>query len=139
MPKKCHSLNLPSAVVPNECLACTSPVVLNPSLRSPTSIVDCLKKLCATKGSRIALKTLDYDNIKHSKVDYLPPVFNGDLVFEFPFIGSSSKSFNAKLMVGMDKQNDGHAWTRTNTFHIKNDMGLTFHTASYVGHLCCDN
>jgi hypothetical protein len=71
--------------------------------------VDCLKKLRATKGSRNALKMLDYDNIKHLKVDYLLPIFNGDVVFEFSSIGSSFRSSNAKLMVGMDKQHDGHA------------------------------
>jgi hypothetical protein len=42
-------------------------------------------------------------------------------------------------MVGMDKRHDGHVWTRTNTSHIKSDMGLTFRSASCVGHLRCDN
>ena len=47
--------------------------------------MDYLKRLHATKGSRNALKKVNYDNIKHLKVDYLPPVFNGDVVFEFYF------------------------------------------------------
>jgi hypothetical protein len=42
-------------------------------------------------------------------------------------------------MVGMDKQHDGHVWTRTSTSHIKSDMDLTFRSASCVGHLHCDN
>jgi hypothetical protein len=41
-------------------------------------------------------------------------------------------------MVGMDKRHDGHVWTRTSTSHIKNDTGLTFRSASCVGHLQCD-
>jgi hypothetical protein len=71
--------------------------------------VDCLKRLRATKGSRNALKMLDYDNVKHLKVDYLPSVFNGDIDFEFSSILSSSRNSHAKLMVGMEKRHDGHA------------------------------
>jgi hypothetical protein len=65
-----------------------------------------LKKVRATKDFKNALKMLDYDNVKHLKVDYLPLVFNGDVVFKFPSIGSSSRSSHAKLMVGMDRTND---------------------------------
>jgi hypothetical protein len=81
MPTKCRLRNLPSQDVPNESLACTSRIVLQPGLQSQSSIVDCLKRLRATKDSRNALKKVDYDNIKHLKVDYLPLVFNGDVVF----------------------------------------------------------
>jgi hypothetical protein len=136
---KCRSGNLPSQDVSNESLACTSRTILQPSLQSQNSIVDCLKRLCATKGSRNALKKVDYDNIKHLKVDYLSPIFNGDVVFEFLSIRSSSASPQAGLMVGTDKRHNGHVWTRTSTSHIKNDMGLTFHLASCVGHLHCNN
>jgi hypothetical protein len=101
--------------------------------------VDCLKRLCGTKGSRNALKKADYDNVRHLKMDYLLPVFNGDVVFEFPSIRSSSASSQAGLMMRMDKQHDGHVWTRTSTSHIKNDMGLMFRSASCIGHLRCDN
>jgi hypothetical protein len=98
-----------------------------------------LKRLRTTKGSRNALKKVDYDNVQHLKVDYLPPVFNGDVVFEFRSICSSSTSFQAGFMVRMDKRHDGHVWTRTSISHIKNDMGLTFRSASCVGQLGCDN
>ena len=66
------------------------------------------------------------------------PVFNNDVVFEFPSIRSLSASSQAGLMVGMDKQHNGHIWTRTSTSHIKSNMGLTFHSASSIGHLHCD-
>ena len=42
-------------------------------------------------------------------------------------------------MVGMDKQHDGHVWTKNIISHINNDMGLTCHTSSCIGHLHCDN
>jgi hypothetical protein len=70
--------------------------------------VDCLKRLRATKGSRNVLEKVDYDNVQHLKVDYLPPVFNGDVVFEFPSIRSSSTSSQVGLMMGMDKRHNGH-------------------------------
>jgi hypothetical protein len=128
-PAKCCSGNLPSQDVPTKSLASTSQTVLQPGLQSQSSFLDCLKRLRFTKGSRNALKKVDYDSIKHLKVDYLPPVFNGDVVFEFPSIRSLSASSQAGLMVGMDKRHDGHVWTRTNTSHIKSDMGLTFRSA----------
>jgi hypothetical protein len=101
--------------------------------------VDCLKRLSFTKGSRNALTKVDYDSVQQLKVDYLPLVFNGDVVFEFPSVCSSFASSQAGLMVGMDKRHDGHVWTRTCTSHIKNDMGLTFRSTSCVGHLRCNN
>jgi hypothetical protein len=139
MPAKCRSGNLPSQDVPHESPACTSQIVLQPSLQSQSSVLDCLKRLRFTKGSRNALKKIDYDSVQHLKVDYLPLVFNGDVVFEFPSIRSLLASSQAGLIVGMDKRHDGHVWTRTSTSHIKNDMGLTFHSTSCVGHLRCHN
>jgi hypothetical protein len=102
-PAKCRSGNLPSQDVPNESPACMSQTGLQPGLQSQSSILDCLKRLRFTKGSRNALKKVDYDSIQHLKVDYLLPVFNGDVVFEFPSIRSLSACSQAKLMVGMDK------------------------------------
>jgi hypothetical protein len=98
-----------------------------------------LKRFRFTKGTRNALKKVDYDSVQHLKVDFPPPVFNDDVVFEFPSIHRSSASTQVGLMLGMDKRHDGHVWTRTNTSHIKNDMGLTFRSTSCVGHLHCDN
>ena len=39
----------------------------------------------------------------------------------------------------MDKYLDGHAWTRTHTSNIVNDLGLIFRTSSCCGHLRCEN
>lgn len=78
-------------------------------MKQSNSVVDSLKKLHASKGSRNALKGLDYDTIKFLKVDFLPPVLNGNVVFELPCMESFVGNLHAKLMVGMDKQHDGYA------------------------------
>jgi hypothetical protein len=62
-PAKCHSENLPSQGVPNESPVCTSQTVLQPGLQSQSSAMDCLKRLRFTKGSRNALKKVDYDSV----------------------------------------------------------------------------
>jgi hypothetical protein len=98
-----------------------------------------LEEAHASKGSRNALKKLDYDIVKLQRVDYLSLIFNGDVVFEFLQFRSSIRNFQAKLMVGMDKQHDGHTWTKTITSHIKNDMDLMLCTSSCACHLWCDN
>jgi hypothetical protein len=101
--------------------------------------VECLRKLSASKGSRNALKRLDYDTIKLLRMDFLPPVFNSDLVFELLPIGNPSMDSQVKLMVGMNKQHDRQALTKTITSHIKDDMSLTFCSSSFIGHFRCDN
>jgi hypothetical protein len=108
MPTKCLSRNCPSHDVPNDSHACTSQTVLQPGFQSQSNVLDCLKRLHATKDSRNALKKVDYNGVQHLKVDYLLPVFNGDVVFEFPSICSLSASSQAGLIVGMDKRHDGH-------------------------------
>jgi hypothetical protein len=99
----------PSLDVPDESLACTSRTSLHPGLKPQSIVVECLKKLRTSKGSRNAFKRLDYNIVKHLKVDYLPLVFNSDIVFEFPPIGSSTRNSQAKCILDMDKQHGGHA------------------------------
>jgi hypothetical protein len=72
-------------------------------LKQSNGVVDYLRKLHASKGSRNALKGLDYDTIKFLKMDFLPPVLNGDVVFELPSIESFIGNLHTRLMVGMDK------------------------------------
>jgi hypothetical protein len=107
--------------------------------KESVSLLQSLRSLQTSKGSRNVLKRLNYETFDIQKVDFLPPTFNGDVVFELPPIKISSVQSQAKLMVGMDKRHDAHAWTKTITSHIKNDMGLTFHTLSYLGHFRCGN
>jgi hypothetical protein len=103
------------------------------------SVVDSLKRIRATKGTRNVFKSLDFDSLDIQRVQFLPPLFNGDVLFEFPPVDTSDLQPNAKLMHGMDKRHDGHAWTKTVTSHIKSDMSLTFRTSTCVGHLRCEN
>jgi hypothetical protein len=138
-PSKTPSQISPSHDPPRESQRCPNKSFSQPGLKQPRSIVDYLRKLHASKGSRNALKGLDYDAVKLLRVDFLPLIFNGDVVLKLPPMGSSVKNLQAKLMAGMDKRHDGHAWTKTITSHIKNDMGLTFCTSSCVGHLRCNN
>jgi hypothetical protein len=101
------------------------------------SVVDSLKRLRAYRGARNAFRSLDYDSLDIQRVQFLPPTFNGDVLFELPPVDMSALQSHAKLMHGMDKHHDGHAWTKTIISHIKNNMNLTFRTSTCVGHFHC--
>jgi hypothetical protein len=108
-------------------------------LQKSLSVVNSLKRIWATKGARNVFKILDFDSLDIQSVQFLPPSFNGDVLFELPSVDTSGFQTSAKLMYGIDKRHDGHAWTKTVTSHIKSDMSLTFHTSTFVGHLRCEN
>jgi hypothetical protein len=111
---------------------------LPPNVVHPTSlsIVDSLKRIRASKGVRNVFKTLDFDTLNVQRVKFLPPTFNGDVLFELPPIDTSGPFH---MMHGMDKRHDGHAWTKIVTSNIKSDMSLTLHTSTCIGHLRCEN
>ena len=48
--------------------------------------------------------------MKHETIPFLPPVFDGDVIFELPPCGPSSSASGAKNLEGMDKRYDGHPW-----------------------------
>jgi hypothetical protein len=100
------------------------------------SVVDSLRRIRASKGVKNVLKTLDFDSLDIQRVKFLPPTFNGDVLFELPLVDTSGPFH---MMHGMDKRHDGHAWTKTVTSNIKSDMSLIFRTSTYIGHLCCEN
>jgi hypothetical protein len=100
------------------------------------SIVDSLKRIRASKGTRNVFKTLDFDSLDMQRVQFLPPIFNGNVLFELPPVDLTGPFH---MMHGMDKRHDGHAWTKTITSNIKSDMSLTFCTSTYIGHLRCEN
>jgi hypothetical protein len=100
------------------------------------SVVDSLRRIRASKGVRNVFKTLDFDTFDIQRVKFLPPTFNGDVLFELPPVDTLGPFH---MMHGMDKRHDGHAWTKTVTSNIKNDMSLTFRTFTYIGHLHCEN
>ena len=79
------------------------------------------------------LKKLEYDTLQIQEVNFLPPRFDGNMLFIFPFVGVSSSHTKAKPMDGMDKRYDGHVWTKIQTTNITNNMGLVCRFSSYVG------
>jgi hypothetical protein len=96
-----------------------------------------LKPLASILGSRNELATVDYDKISYYKVQYLPLLYNGDVIFELlPSLVSASSFKNG--MDGTDKRFDGHTWCRTITSNIHNSQGLTFRKSSYAGQLVCN-
>jgi hypothetical protein len=95
-----------------------------------------LRRIRASKGVRNVFKTLDFDSLDIQRVKFLPPTFNGDVLFELPPVDTSGPFH---MMYGMDKRHDGQAWTKTVTSNIKSDMSLTFRTSTCIGHLRCEN
>ena len=103
------------------------------------SVVDSLKKLQASKGAMNAFRNLDYGNLDIQKVQFLPPFLNGNVLFELPPLDMSALQSYTKLKHRMDKHHYNHAWTKTITSHIKNDMSLMFYTSICIGHFHCEN
>ena len=85
------------------------------------------------------LKQLDYDNIKNVSVDFLPPQFDGDVLFFLPSVEASAAHSKARSMEGMDKLYNGRMWIKTMTTNITNNFNLTFWSSTCVGHLHCEN
>jgi hypothetical protein len=94
--------------------------------------MDCLRCLASFLGYRNELASVDYAKIAYYKVQYLPPSYNGNVIFELP-PSCVSASTSKNTMDGMDKQFDGHTWCRTITFNIHNSQGLTFKKSSCIG------
>ena len=88
------------------------------------------------KGVRNVFKTLDFNTLDIQRVKFLPPTFNGDVLFVLSLV---DKSGSFHMMHGMDKRHDGHVWTKTVTSNIKSDVNLTFHTSTCIDHLRCEN
>ena len=115
-----------------------SPAVPSTS-KPPPPIVQYLRRLGSMPGSKIVFKKIDYDKIKIQEVNHLAPCFDGTQSFVLPEAEVSSSQSRTKSMDGMDKQYDGHVWTKTQTTNITNDVGLAFCSSTCVGHLQCQN
>ena len=109
------------------------------SLVQSQCIVQSLRKLTQMPGRKNILKRLDYNKIKTMEVEFLPPTYDGDVLFILPAMGSSSSHSKAKSMFGMDKRYDGHVWTKIVTTNINNVLDLSFQSSSCVGHLRYEN
>jgi hypothetical protein len=102
------------------------------------SVMQCLRRLASFPESINKLASIDYDKIAYHKVQYLPPLYNGDVIFELP-LSQVSTSTSKNTMDRMDKWLDGYTWCRNITSNIHNNQGLTFRKSLYVGQLVCDN
>jgi hypothetical protein len=100
--------------------------------------MQCLRRLASLPGSKNELASIDYNKIAYHKVQYLPPSYNGDVIFELP-PSRVSTSTSKNTMDGIDKRFDGHTWCRTITSNIHNSQGLTFRKSSYAGQLIYNN
>ena len=67
------------------------------------SVANCLKKLWASKGSRIIFRSLNYGIFDMQRVKFFPTVFNSNVVFELPKVEKVVLHFHRKLMHKMDK------------------------------------
>jgi hypothetical protein len=85
------------------------------------------------------LIAIDFDSIDVCEVKYLPPSFDGDVIFILPPINVDVSSTYGRSMDGTDKMCDGHLWCTTKTTNIQNNFGLSFRRSSYAGHLQCTN
>ena len=77
--------------------------------------------------------------MKHECVPFLPALFDGDAIFELPPCCSTSNSFAAWNLEGMDKRYDGHPWCKLVTTNINNFDKLKFRKSCCAGHLVCEN
>jgi hypothetical protein len=117
-----------------------SSTILVPSTsKPPQTIVQCLHCLGSMPGSNNVLKKIDYDKLKIQEINHLLPRFDGTQLFVLPAAKVSSSQTRAKSLDGMDKQYDGHVWTKIQTTNIKNDVGFAFHLFTNVGHLQYQN
>ena len=98
-------------------------------------VVDYLRRLASMPDQKSVLKLLNYSTLKTVYADFLPPRFDGDVIFVFPPISASASTSKAKAMDGMDKRYDGHVWTKTQSTNITNNLSLTFRSSICVGHL----
>jgi len=106
------------------------------------SIMDCLLRLAVVRRSRNEFSITDLCTVEHHRVQFLPAVYNDDIIFELPPCRSSSSSLTARNLEGMDKRYNGHLWCKSSkvlTTNILNNDNLKFCKSYYAGHLHCKN
>ena len=90
-------------------------------------------------SSKNVLKKLDYHSLRTVHAKFLPPRFDGDVMFVLPPVSNSALHTKTGSMDGMDKRYDGHVSTKTLTTNISNNLNLTFCSSICIGHLQCQN
>lgn len=89
-----------------------SPTFVASSLVILVQCLQCLKKFGPRKRSKNIQSQNDYDTIQVLQVEFLPPLYDVEIIFEFPLLGFHGKQRAARQLQGMDKRYDGHAWSR---------------------------
>jgi hypothetical protein len=110
----------------------------HPNTQKCPSVMQCLKSLASIPRSKNKLASIDYDKIIYYKVQYLPPSYNRDVLFELP-PSCIFDSISKNTMDGMDKQFNGNIWCHTISFNMYNSQGLIFRKSSCVGQLVYKN
>ena len=72
----------------------------------------------STRRSKTDLTGIDSDNLDVRDVKYLPPSFDGDVIFILPPINVDVSNTYGCFKGGMDKMCDGHPWCTTKTTNI---------------------
>ena len=83
------------------------------------------------------VKRLDYDSLRTMHFEFLPLLFDNDVMFVFLSISSIAAQSKAKSIDGTDEHYDGHVWTKTMTTNINNNLSLTFRSLACISHLEC--
>ena len=84
-----------------------------PSLHPSSSslglkIVNALKLIKYKRRSKFDLTTIDFDSIDVLDVKYLPPSFDGDILFVLPLVSMNVPNVYSHSTDGIDKMYDGH-------------------------------
>ena len=82
---------------------------------------------------------MDLGTLMHQQVEFLPPAYDEDAIFELPPCQPSSSSLAVKNLEGMDKRFDEHPWCKLVTTNIHNLDNLKFRKSFFAGHLICKN
>ena len=82
---------------------------------------------------------MDLRTLTYQEVEFLPPAYDKDAIFELPPCRALSSSSVARNLEGMDKCSDGHPWCKLVTTNIHNSDNLKFRKSFCAGHLICDN
>ena len=112
---------------------------VHPASWRPRSIIELIKRTAGRMGSRSEILSIDFGNIEHVEVKYLPASYDGDKIFELPPLLENIPTTFSGDMDGMEKQYDDHTWCKTMTTNVKNDYGLKFWKSACTGHLQCPN
>ena len=91
------------------------------------------------RRSKFDLTAIDLDTIDVREVKYLPPSFDGDIIFILHGINVDIFGTYGRSMDDMYKMCDRHPWCTTKTTNMQNYFILFFKCSSCAGHLQCTN